>query len=208
MAFVNNFFKSTSNKTFSSNNNSSMIDGLCAPALIYLVFTLTQVIIDIYKKVYNIAITKFIQMIVFTLLLNILCKRGMTYLSWIIVLIPFIFMSFMTALLLYIFNLNDTQTSVDDNADCKDYGYDNSCQDGDCDDENHNCTDTDSDTDSDSDSDDDENDNYIDDSLEDDGVEYSSTVYILPGQKAVKVDYSDLMVNELYDTSSSNEYVS
>lgn len=189
---------------------ASIIDNICAPALIYLVFTLTQVIIDIYKKVYNIAITKAIQMIIFTLLLNVLCQRGMSYLSWIIVLIPFVFMSFMTALLLYIFNLNDKETSVNNDADCRDYGYDNSCQDGDCHDENHQCNDSDDDSDnnSDNDSDNDENDNYIDDSLEDDGVEYTSTVYLLPGQKAVKVDYSDMLVDKMYNTTSSGEYVS
>ena len=182
-----------------------IVDNICAPALIYLVFTLTQVIIDIYKKVYNIAITKAIQMVIFTLLLNTLCKRGMSYLSWIIVLIPFIFMSFMTALLLYIFNLNDKETSVNNDADCKDYGYDNSCQDGDCDDENHECNNDENDDD---DDDDDINDNYIDDSLEDEGVEYTSTVYILPGQKAVRVNYSDTLIDKMYNTSSSGEYVS
>jgi hypothetical protein len=191
----------------------SIFDTLCPPALIYLVFVLTQVIIDFYKKHYNLAITKFIQMIIFTLLLNVLCERGMSYLSWLLVLVPFIFMSFMTALLLYIFKLNDEETSVvdDDDANCKDYGYDNSCQDGDCDDEVHRSScnnDSDSDSDYSDDSDDDENDNYIDDSLEEDGVEYSSTVYILPGQKAVRVDYDDLLVDKLYTTPSSSEYVS
>ena len=183
---------------------ATILDNVCAPALIYLVFTLTQVIIDIYKKVYNVAITKAIQMVLFTLLLNILCKRGLTFLSWILVLIPFIFMSFMTGLILYIFNLNDTETSIVDDADSKDYDYDNSCQSGDCNDELHKCNNSDDDDD-----DDDENDNYIDDSLENDGVEYTSTVYILPGQKAVKVNYDDMLVDKMYTTSSSSsEYVS
>jgi len=191
----------------------SIFDTICPPALIYLVFVLTQVIIDFYKKHYNLAITKFIQMVIFTLLLNVLCQRGMSYLSWLLVLIPFIFMSFMTALILYVFKLNDQETNIVDNddADCKDYGYDNSCQNGDCDDEVHRkgCnSDSDSDSDNDSDSDDDENDNYIDDSLEEDGVEYSNTVYILPGQKAVRVDYDDLLVDKLYSSPSSNEYIS
>lgn len=183
---------------------ATILDNVCAPALIYLVFTLTQVIIDIYKKVYNVAITKAIQMVLFTLLLNIMCKRGLTFLSWILVLIPFIFMSFMTGLILYIFNLNDTESSVVDDVDCKDYDYNNSCQSGDCNDELYKCND---DNDSDDD-DDDENDNYIDDSLEDDGVEYTNTVYILPGQKAVRVDYDDMLVDKMYTTNSSSEYVS
>jgi len=191
----------------------SIFDTICPPALIYLVFVLTQVIIDFYKKHYNLAITKFIQMVIFTLLLNVLCQRGMSYLSWLLVLIPFIFMSFMTALILYIFNFNDQETSIEDDADCKDYGYDNSCQNGDCDDEVHRkrCnsdSDSDSNSDNDSDSDNDENDNYIDDSLEEEGVEYSSTVYILPGQKAVRVNNADLLVDKLYTTPSSSEYVS
>jgi hypothetical protein len=82
---------------------------LCAPALIYIAFSLTQVIIDIFKGLYNTAFFKFIVMIIITFLLNALCQSGMSIVSWIIVFIPFIFMSVIVTILLYIFGL-DTAT--------------------------------------------------------------------------------------------------
>jgi hypothetical protein len=83
-----------------------MIMDLCAPALIYVAFSLTQVIIDTFKGLYNTAFFKFIVMIIITILLNALCKSGMGIISWIIVFIPFIFMSVIVIILLYVFGLD------------------------------------------------------------------------------------------------------
>ena len=79
---------------------------ICAPALIYIAFSLTQIIIDTFKGLYNTAFFKFIVMIVITILLDALCKAGMSVISWIIVFIPFIFMSVIVAILLYVFGLD------------------------------------------------------------------------------------------------------
>ena len=46
---------------------------LCPPALIYVVFSLTQIIIDTIKGLYNTSLVKFIVMIMITILLNALC---------------------------------------------------------------------------------------------------------------------------------------
>jgi hypothetical protein len=59
-----------------------LINNLCGPALIYLVFSLMQIIIDIFKELYNTAFLKFIVMIVFTILLNILCEKGLGVVSF------------------------------------------------------------------------------------------------------------------------------
>jgi len=80
--------------------------GLCAPALIYVAFSLTQVVIDTFKGLYNTAFFKVIVMIIITILLNSLCQSGMGIISWIIVFIPFIFMSIIVAILLYVFGLD------------------------------------------------------------------------------------------------------
>jgi len=79
---------------------------LCAPAIIYLIFSITQIIIDTFKGLYNTAFMKIIVMIMVTLLLNILCQRGLSVVSWIIVFIPFILMTVIVSMLLYIFGLN------------------------------------------------------------------------------------------------------
>ena len=79
---------------------------ICAPAFIYMVFSLTQIIIDTIKGLYNTAFLKFIVSILITILLDGLCKGGMGIVSWVIVFIPFIFMTVIVTILLYIFGLD------------------------------------------------------------------------------------------------------
>lgn len=85
---------------------------LCAPAIIYLIFTATQIIIDTFKGLYNAALIKIIIMIMVTLLLNILCERGLSVVSWIIVFIPFILMTVIVSMILYVFGLNATTGKI------------------------------------------------------------------------------------------------
>jgi len=79
---------------------------LCPPAIIYVMFSMTQILIDSYKGLYNTAFMKAIVMVMVTLLLNILCEQGYGVVSWIIVFIPFILMTFIVSVLLYIFGLD------------------------------------------------------------------------------------------------------
>ena len=51
---------------------------------------------------------KTIVMIMISLLLNILCEKGMAIIAWFIVFIPFIMMTLIISMLLYIFGLNAT----------------------------------------------------------------------------------------------------
>jgi len=93
-----------------------MIDKLCPPAILYLGFSLTQIIIDTFKGFYNTAFFKTIVMIIFTLLLNILCNKGLGIISWLIVFIPFILMTYITAVLLFVFGLSPTSDNLDYNV--------------------------------------------------------------------------------------------
>ena len=79
---------------------------LCAPALIYLMYGFIQVIMDSYNQLYNTATMKFLTTIVFTLLLNVLCRRGLGVISWMIVFIPFILMTLIASILLIVFGLD------------------------------------------------------------------------------------------------------
>ena len=79
---------------------------LCPPALIYLIFSTTQVIIDSVKGLYNTALIKIWVAILFTILLNYLCSLGLGTISWLIVFIPFILMTLVVAVLLLMFGLD------------------------------------------------------------------------------------------------------
>jgi hypothetical protein len=76
------------------------------PALIYLLYSLTHVIIDTYKEQYSKAMIEFWISAIFTLLLNVLCQQGLGIVSWLIVSIPFILMTTIAGLLLFSFKLN------------------------------------------------------------------------------------------------------
>jgi len=90
---------------------------LCTPAIIYLIFSITQILIDLYNGLTNTAIMKCIVTIMVTLLLNILCERGLDVVSWIIVFIPFILMSVIVSALLYLFGLNAATGELNCNMD-------------------------------------------------------------------------------------------
>ena len=81
---------------------------ICPPALIYLIFSTTQVIIDTIKGFYNMAMIKLIVTLVITILLNYLCGLGLGVISWIIVFIPFILMTLIVSMLLLMLGLDPT----------------------------------------------------------------------------------------------------
>ena len=85
---------------------------LCAPAIIYLIFSITQILIDSFKGLYNTAFMKVIVTVMVTLLLNILCEKGLSVVSWIIVFIPFILMTVIVSMLLYVFGLDAATGSL------------------------------------------------------------------------------------------------
>lgn len=86
---------------------------LCAPAIIYLIFSVTQILIDTFKGLYNTASVKVIVTIMVTLLLNILCEKGLSIVSWIIVFIPFILMTVIVSVILYVFGLDAATGTFD-----------------------------------------------------------------------------------------------
>ena len=83
-----------------------MLQNLCTPALIYLIFSVTQITIDIFKKDYNVALVKFFVAFIFTILLNHLCNAGLGIVSWIIVFLPFILMSVIVSYILTFFGID------------------------------------------------------------------------------------------------------
>jgi len=101
---------------------------LCAPAIIYLIFSITQILIDTFKGLYNTAFMKVIVTFMVTLLLNILCEKGLSVVSWIIVFIPFILMTVIVSMLLYVFGLDTATGSL--NYQCNGTNSNTKCGDG------------------------------------------------------------------------------
>ena len=83
-----------------------MIRKICIPALIYFIYSFTQVILDTGQGLYNLAIMKLLVTVLFSLMLNLLCEKGLTFLSWIIIFIPFILMSIIVSIILIFMGLD------------------------------------------------------------------------------------------------------
>jgi len=74
---------------------------ICTPALLYLLLCTIQIILDFMNGLYNTAFVKMIVTIIITFFLNILCEMDLGFISWIIVLIPFLFMTLIVGIILY-----------------------------------------------------------------------------------------------------------
>lgn len=83
-----------------------VLENVCPPALLYLAFSIVQIIIDLFRGDNLQAFFKFIVMIIFTIVLNAICNAGMSVISWFIVFIPFILMTYITTILFFIFGVN------------------------------------------------------------------------------------------------------
>ena len=83
-----------------------LVNTICTPALIYLIFSVAHVLIDTFKGLYNTALIKILLTIFFTFILNYLCQAGLGILSWLIIFVPFILMTVIVTMLLFTFNLD------------------------------------------------------------------------------------------------------
>jgi hypothetical protein len=89
-----------------------MLEKICSPALLYLAFSMIQIIIDLFQGDYETSLLKFIIMFIFTALLNILCLNGYTKIVWFIVIIPIILLTYISSVLFYVFGVNPGKSNV------------------------------------------------------------------------------------------------
>tara|TARA_B100000963_G_C22555856_1_gene638978 strand:+ start:243 stop:542 length:300 start_codon:yes stop_codon:yes gene_type:complete len=82
------------------------MEKLCGPVIIYIGFCLVHILIDLFQRQSEQAIVKFFVMFVFSFVLQILCMRGLGIISWIIVFLPFIFFTYITTVIFFVFGFN------------------------------------------------------------------------------------------------------
>jgi len=81
---------------------------ICTPALLYVILSSIQIILDYTQGLYNTAFIKLLITIVMTFVLNVLCELDLGIISWIIVLIPFFFMTIIASVILISLGMNKT----------------------------------------------------------------------------------------------------
>ena len=89
-----------------------MLEKICSPALLYLAFSMIQIVIDLFQGDYHTSLLKFIIMFIFTAILNILCLNGYTKLVWFIVIIPIILLTYISSILFYVFGVNPNKSQI------------------------------------------------------------------------------------------------
>ena len=83
-----------------------ILNYLCPPALLYVVFFLIQIVIEISNESYKQALTQSIICIIFTCILQIFCNAELTLIAWLLVFIPVIMYTYMVLLIFMVFRLN------------------------------------------------------------------------------------------------------
>jgi hypothetical protein len=82
-----------------------LVSSLCPPALLYLGFSIIQIIIDLFRGDHVTAFFKFLITLVFIFILQNLCDTGLSLISWFIVFVPFIMMTYVSSIVLYLFGM-------------------------------------------------------------------------------------------------------
>ena len=83
-----------------------ILNYLCPPALLYAVIMLIYLILELSNEKYHQAFVKAIVGIIFTCILQAFCQMNLGLVSWIFVMIPIIFYTYITLLTFYIFGVN------------------------------------------------------------------------------------------------------
>lgn len=83
-----------------------ILEYLCPPALLYAVIMLIYLVLELSNEKYHQAFVKAIVGIIFTCILQVFCKMSLGVVSWILVMIPIIFYTYITLLVFFVFGLN------------------------------------------------------------------------------------------------------
>jgi hypothetical protein len=83
-----------------------ILNYLCPPALLYVVFFLIQIVIEISNESYTQALTQTIICVIFTCILQIFCNANLTLVAWLLVFVPIIMYTYMVLLIFMVFRLD------------------------------------------------------------------------------------------------------
>jgi ABC-type bacteriocin/lantibiotic exporter with double-glycine peptidase domain len=88
-----------------------ILNYLCPPALIYVVFSFINVVLDLSDEKYKDAFTHTIVAGIFTCMLQLFCMANMPFLSWVLVFIPIVLYTYMTLIIFLVFR-NDPNNNI------------------------------------------------------------------------------------------------
>ena len=86
-----------------------LLENICTPAVVYLIISMITIMIAIYNnaRVFSILI-KWIFVLLWTWVLNYICKTGYPIVSWVLVLLPYILALLMVSIVVEMSATNDS----------------------------------------------------------------------------------------------------
>ena len=85
---------------------------ICPPALIFVIYMTIQVVIDIFQGFYNRSFVKIVLLFLIGGGLNMLCENGYVIVAWVLVFVPFVLMSLVVVLILFLLKKKETSGDV------------------------------------------------------------------------------------------------
>ena len=89
-----------------------IIETLCPPAIVFIVFVMVHVIMELYDYKYKRALLKTLLAILVVCLLEALCLSNMSIISWVIVFMPLIIYSYMTLIIFFVLSVLQSLTKI------------------------------------------------------------------------------------------------
>lgn len=89
-----------------------ILNYLCPPALLYAVIMLIYLILELSNEKYHQAFVKSIVGIIFTCILQAFCQMNLGVISWVFVMIPIIFYTYITLLTFFMFGVNPKKLDI------------------------------------------------------------------------------------------------
>jgi len=95
-----------------------LLENICTPAVVYLIISMITIMIAIYNnaRVFSILI-KWLFVLIWTWVLNYICKSGYPMVSWVLVLLPYILALLMVAVVVEMSVTNDSYKPVTPDRD-------------------------------------------------------------------------------------------
>lgn len=66
---------------------------LCTPLIVYLTFSLTFIVMSMYNKQYNDIAKNVLNIVLVSIVITLLCEKGLTAIAWMLVFVPIIFVT-------------------------------------------------------------------------------------------------------------------
>jgi len=85
-----------------------ILNYLCPPAILYVVFFMISIVAELSEKKYKTAFTQTIICIIFTCVLQLFCMANMSLLAWVLVFIPIMMYTYMVLIIFLVFRMSPT----------------------------------------------------------------------------------------------------